>query len=97
MLFVVRLTKSLVEDLLCLTVLKKLIVVIVFAEKLARAFALQKLLTFFRQKKTVFFTYNTFRILMSRKQTITDSFFLIYQTEFVLFLVVLENSVLPMG
>ena len=51
---IVSLTKSLVNDSLSLLVRLKSSVLIFFAEKLWGAFALQKLLTFFRQKMAVF-------------------------------------------
>ena len=50
---VVSLTKLLVEVLLSLTVLRKSIAVIFFAEKIVRSF-LQKLLTIFGQKMIAF-------------------------------------------
>ena len=51
---IVSLTKSLVNDSLSLLVRLKSSVLIFFAEKMWGAFALQKLLTFFRQKMAVF-------------------------------------------
>ena len=51
---IVSLTKSLVNDSLSLLVSLKSSVLIFFAEKMRGAFALQKLLTFFRQKMAVF-------------------------------------------
>ena len=63
---IVSLTKSLVNDLLSLLVRLKSSVLIFFAEKMRGAFALQKLLSFFRQKMALFFMYNMFEILTSR-------------------------------
>ena len=51
---IVSLTKSLVNDSLSLLVRLKSSVLILFAENMRGAFALQKLLTFFRQKMAVF-------------------------------------------
>ena len=51
---IVSLTKLLVNDLLSLLVRLKSSVLIFFAEKMWGAFAVQKLLTFFRQKMAVF-------------------------------------------
>ena len=51
---IVSLTKLFVEDLLSLTRIAKSFAVVFFAEKLLGAFALQKLLTVFQQKKVAF-------------------------------------------
>ena len=51
---IVSLTKSLVNDSLSLLMRLKLSVLIFFAEKMWGAFAVQKLLTFFRQTMAVF-------------------------------------------
>ena len=63
---IVSLTKSLVNDSLSLLVRLKSSVLIFFAEKMWGAFALQKLLTFFRQKNGSVFMYDMFEILTSR-------------------------------
>ena len=63
---IVSLTKSLVSDSLSLLVHLKSSVLIFFAEKMGGAFALQKLLTFFRQKNGSLFMDNMFEILTSR-------------------------------
>ena len=60
---IVSLTKSFVSDSLSLLVRLKSSVLIFFAEKMWGAFALQKLLTFFRQKNGSVFMYDMFEIL----------------------------------
>ena len=59
---IISLMKLLADNSLCFSVFTKLIALILFAEKLFEAFAMQKLPTFFRQKTAVFLCIKCLKI-----------------------------------
>ena len=60
---IISLIRSLIEDWLSLTLLTKLIMIIIFAEKLREALALQKLLSFFSAKMAGFMHTVLYRLV----------------------------------